>query len=153
VLVALFVVRAPAALDGRTTEHEEYGFTSAFFATMPRGCRVAYVAFAGRRNVFMPVYAAPEPLTPEEHLRMDGRGPIEVHMVVPDGGCTFYVRDSLCTSVEGRPLCDQVERELMLEPVARASFPAVPSYDELPYDRPMVETVISRVVGFRGPPP
>ena len=35
------------------------------------------------------------------------------------------------------------------EPVARGAFAAAPSYDDLPYDRDVVETGISRIVRVR----
>jgi len=61
--------------------------------------------------------------------------------------CIHYVRTSLCASPHGRSACEAVERDLALEPGARARFPAAPSYDSLGYDGDEVEVVISRVIG------
>src|SRR5262249_38132923 len=59
---------------------------------------------------------------------------------------------SLCSSIEGRSLCDTIERRLGLTMVDRTTFPARPSNDGLPYDRDSVETFIARVEQFDGQP-
>ncbi len=152
-LLALLAAQAPAVVVARTTDHEEYRWTRRWLRTLPRACRVAYVATAGYRNLFLPAYAASPPLGPDAALRLDGRDPIDARLNLGEPRCTYYVRTSLCTSAEGRPVCADVERQLLLEPVARASFAAAPSYTGLPYDRDIVESVISRVVGVGEAPP
>jgi hypothetical protein len=147
-LLALFARRAPGALAGRTTDHEEYRWARRWLRDLPPSCRVAYVAFAGRRNLFLPTYATSPPLAADAALRLDGREPIDARLVLGEPRCTYYVRTSLCTSAEGRPVCADVERQLVLEPVTRASFAAVPSNKWLVYDREGVESVVSRVVGI-----
>lgn len=66
-------------------------------------------------------------------------------------GCTYYVRTSLCSTVEGGPFCDEVERYLDLDPVVRATFPAIEDHLETGYDaaakRTGVEVVVSRITG------
>ncbi len=59
--------------------------------------------------------------------------------------CVVYVRSSLCSSPEGRPLCDAAEAQLPLTPLARTALPAVPSRSGLTYDRDPVEVGLSRV--------
>ena len=151
-LLALFARRAPDVLQGRTTDHEEYRWARGWLAGMPPSCRVAYVAFAGRRNLFLPTYAASPPLAVDAIARMDGREPLDAQAVLGPVGCTYYLRTSLCSSAEGRPVCEDVERQLVLDPVARASFAAVPSNRWLSYDREVVEAVVARVVGYRQEP-
>jgi hypothetical protein len=63
--------------------------------------------------------------------------------------CTYYVRTSLCSTDEGRAACEEVERELELEPVTRASFPAVADNLYSGFDTDPIETVVSRVVALR----
>ena len=63
--------------------------------------------------------------------------------------CGYYVRGSICASREGGAACDAVERRLVLREVARTRFPAEPTTDELPYDHPTVDVVLSRVAGAR----
>jgi hypothetical protein len=149
-LLTLFVLRAPAALEGRTTDHLEYRWARDWLRhRLPPSCRVAYVAFAGHRNLFLPTYVASPPLPPEALLRLDGREPIDARLVLGEPRCTLYVRSSLCSSEEGRPVCDALERQLVLEPVERVTFPAVPSNGWLPYDRDPVEVEVARVVALR----
>jgi hypothetical protein len=115
---------------------------------MPPSCRITYVGFAGRRNLFLPTYMVLPMLAVDQIARLDGREPIDARVILGPVGCTFYARTSLCSSAEGRPVCADFERQLALEPVERASFPAAPSNRDLPYDRDVVESVISRVVGY-----
>jgi len=60
--------------------------------------------------------------------------------------CTYYLHTSLCSTGEGRRACDEVERSLALEPVARASFTAVADSTWSDLGTDPVETVVSRVV-------
>ncbi len=136
------------ALSRRTTEHEEYFWARRWLASeLPSGCRVTYVAFAGRRNLFLPTYASSS-LSPREIARLDARDSVDVRAALGALACGYYVRTSLCSSAEGRPACDAVEHQLALTPVARASFTAVASNKWLPYDRDPVESVISRIDGY-----
>src|SRR4029079_12817816 len=61
------------------------------------------------------------------------------------GDCLFYVRSSLCSSAEARSLCERLESEAQLEPLASQVLPALPSYTGLPYDRSEVEVALFRV--------
>ena len=151
VMVALFALRAPALLRGRTTDHEEYRWARAWLQHFPPGCRLAYVAFAGRRNLFLPTYMVSPPLAVDAIARLDGREAIDAQAALGPLGCTYYARTSLCSSAEGRPVCADVERQLALEPVTGASFAAAPSNGWLPYDRAVVESVMERVVEYAEP--
>ncbi len=150
-LLALFAVRGPEVLRGRTTNHEEYQWARRWLGGLPPSCRIAYVGFAGRRNLFLPTYVVSPPLGVDAIARLDGREAIDMQAVLGEVGCTYYVRSSLCSSAEGRPVCADVERQLALDPVARASFAAVPSNRGLPYDREVVEVVVAKVVGYGAP--
>ena len=149
ILVAVLALRGPTLLQGRTTDDREYQWARLWLRELPPSCGVAYVAFAGKRNLFLPTYDASPSLPAEAIARLDGREAIDVKLALGAARCTYYVRTSLCTSVEGRPVCDAVERQLVLEPIARASFSAFPSNVWLPYDRDTVDSVVSRVVGLR----
>ncbi len=146
-VAALFAWRAPAIVEARTTDHEEYLWARRWLRDLPPSCNLVYVSVAERRVLFLPTYVTTPPLTSESARRLDGREPIHVRDVLGEPRCTFYVHTSLCESAQGRPVCADVERQLTLEPVARASFAAAPSSPYLPYDRDRVESVISRVVG------
>jgi len=149
-LLALFARSAPRVFRGHTTDQEEYDWARQELARLPPSCRIAYVAFAGRRNLFLPTYLL-EATGPAAALRLDGRAPIDVSFALGPVGCAYYARTSLCTSVEGRDVCADVERQLVLEPVASASFPAVPSNQMMPYDRDRVESALLRIAGYAKP--
>src|SRR6185312_5941993 len=127
VLAAAFARRAPRVLEGRTTDHMEYHWAKRWLRGLPPTCRVTYVALAARRNLFLPTYVTNPPLPVDRAIRIDGREPVDARMILGEPRCTFYVHTSLCSTPEGRPVCADVERQLTLEPVERASFPAVPS--------------------------
>ncbi|UQA58647.1 hypothetical protein [Polyangium aurulentum] len=136
---------------GRTTEQLEHGFFREAFAALPPGCRIAYVQRAGKRVLRLPEYA----------LRAEVDGPrnavevgssAEVLALNAGGGCLRYARTSLCTSAEGRGVCEGIERGLLLSPTAGASLPAWPSYDGLPYDRDVVDIGLFEVRAEAGEP-
>ena len=85
-------------------------------------------------------------------IAMDPREPHTIEDGLAPTACVYYVHTSLCSSAEGRPVCDAVERRLGLVHIARASFPARPSNEGLPYDRDPVETVLERVERVDGTP-
>jgi hypothetical protein len=49
----------------------------------------------------------------------------------------------LCSSADGRPVCEAAERGVALERFASDRFPAAPSYLGLPYDRSEVDVAVS----------
>jgi hypothetical protein len=125
------------AIAERTTEQREYAFLRERIADLAPGCRVAHVARAGLRVVEVPSHL---PV-----IRIETPGDLDAALGA--GTCLYYLHTSICSSAEGREPCDAVESALV-DPtkVAHARFPAVPSYTELPYDRPVVEVVIWRLV-------
>ncbi len=141
-LVLLFP--AVPSIGEQTTEQLEYRFLREVLRRAPEDCSLAAVSRAGNRVWEIPTYLIPtsRPHHPSEPIRL--RGAAELH----DAGanCLWYVRSSLCTSVEGRATCDAIERDAQLAPIARQVFPALPSYARLPYDRPEVEVIVFRVV-------
>src|SRR5439155_2923802 len=54
-----------------------------------------------------------------------------------------------CTSAEARELCESAERAARLDAITANGFPAIPSYVDLPYDRPQVDVGVFRVIGHR----
>jgi hypothetical protein len=138
---ALLLLALVAARDlrRRTTDQLEYAWLRPRLAAIPAGCRVVWVDRAGQRVLALPEYLIPRaPGEPRAALPVHGPGEL------PEG-CVDYYRSSLCTSDEGRPVCDAVERGLSLERIDGASFPPVPSNRGLPYDRPTVDVALSRV--------
>jgi hypothetical protein len=139
--VGLLAMLAFAAhnLRRRTTDQLEYSWLRPHLDALPAGCRVSWVERAGMRVLALAEYRvatvaggprAMRPATSAEDLPT---------------GCVRYYRSSLCSSADGRPVCDAVERPLRLAPVASASFPALPSNLGLPYDRASVEVSLWQV--------
>jgi hypothetical protein len=55
------------------------------------------------------------------------------------------VHSSPCSTADGRPECEAIERGLTLVPIARASFAAAPQFETFSQDTDTVETIIARV--------
>ncbi|MDX2166792.1 MAG: hypothetical protein SF182_07000, partial [Deltaproteobacteria bacterium] len=141
VAAALALARWPA-LSAPTTEQLEYAFLRQALRAMPPDCTLAAVSRADKRQWVIPSFLAP------------GRGAQRAveraaDLAAAPSACLLYVRSSLCSSAEARATCDAIERQAPLAPLARAAFPAAPSYAGLPYDREPVETVLFRVAAPR----
>lgn len=144
-VVAAFAVQAERHLWTPNTEQLEYRFLQQALGDMPPECLLTAVSRTGNR-----VWEIPGHLLPRRPGQRTGaRRAIEQASdlrAIRGGGCVLYIHSSLCSSAEGRPVCEAVERDVQLEPVARRVFPAEPSFVWLPYDRPEVEVAIHRVV-------
>lgn len=126
----------------RTTEQHEHRWLQQTLPGMAPHCTLAAVSHAGIR-----VWEIPSYLLPAGDGQRTVARPADLSSA--PGDCLLYVRSSLCSSVEARPLCEEVERDARLERVASQTFPAVPSYTGLPYDRSPVEVVVFRVTGLK----
>lgn len=142
-LVAAAVLQIPALpyLAERTTEQQEYAFLQEVLPAMPATCTLAAVGRAGKRVWDLPAYLAPSGNAREI------AGEADLRAALGAAECVVYVHSSLCSSAEGRALCDSAERQAPLQRVASRSFAAAPSDLALPYDRPSVEVVVYRAEG------
>jgi hypothetical protein len=136
-------------VTARTTDHLEYRWVHDQLAALPQQCRVIYVASAANRGVLLPTYAGS---AARPAVAMDLRVPHTVDAALAPAPCLYYVRTSLCSSADGRPACDAIERRLTLAPIARASFAAVPSSQIIGYDTDAVEISLARVEAIDGAP-
>jgi hypothetical protein len=139
---AALVLLALRPLGPPTTEQREYAFLRSTLRDLPPDCTLAAVSRADKRQWVIPSFL------------VSGAGAQRAveraaDLAAAPSACLLYVRSSLCSSAEARPTCEAIEREAGLEPIARAAFPAAPSYGELPYDRDPVETVVFRVTAHR----
>ena len=125
----------------RTTDHLEYRWLRHQLAALPPQCRVIYLASADKRGIALPTYVG---TPPRSAVAMLPREPHTIEAALAPAACRYYVRTSLCASEQGRPACAAIEQRLSLEPLAQASFPALPSSPFFAYDRDPVETVIAR---------
>jgi hypothetical protein len=121
-VLALMVWRGGPALRMRTTEEREYPWLRAELARLPAGSRAAWVAAAGRFNMFVPAFVAPA-----------GAGP----------PITVWLHTSLCEHADAAAACRAVEEPLALSPLARARLPAKPSRDGDDYRGDEVEISLS----------
>jgi hypothetical protein len=128
-------------IAGRTTEHLEYRWVREQLRQLPPECRVVHLASVGSRVLMLPTYVGP----PRTALAMDPRQPRTIEAALSPTACLYYVHSSLCSTAEGRPECDAIERRLTLVPIARASFAAARDFETFAHDSDTVETMIARV--------
>lgn len=127
------------ALTRLPTDALEQRWLAERLSELPDGATVAHLSRAGRRVLFVPIY------------RCHPGGPRSVPLEAPAdalatlAGQRWWYRSSLCSTPEGRPACDALERTVTLEPVAEEVLPARPSLLGLPYDRDRVEVGLYRV--------
>lgn len=145
-VLVLRLGRGRATLQDRTTEQLEYRFFREAFTSLPSGCRVAYVMREANRVVFLPEQALGA-RGEGPRAAVNVRGPEDVLALQPTSPCLRYAHTSICTSADGRPSCERVERGLDLVPRERATFHARPSHEQLPYDRDSIDVVLYEVRG------
>jgi hypothetical protein len=133
---------APPIVSFRTTDHLEYRWLRDELRRIPSECRLVHLAAAGHRGVEIPTYVRP-PSSPA--VALDPRRPHGYEEAFSPAPCIYYVRTSLCSSLEARARCARIEDGVEFEIVARGAFPARPSSPYIPYDRDPVETWIARV--------
>lgn len=148
-LLLLLSVTGPR-LGAPTTEQLEHGFLREALRDLPPGCTLAAVSRAGRRMWEIPSYLLPRQRADAVGARRSVQEASDLDAVGADE-CVIYVHSSLCSSEEGRGLCDAVEQRARLERLAGRTFAAAPSYTGLPYDRAEVEVAVFRVVGSAAP--
>ncbi|MBI3783602.1 MAG: hypothetical protein HY270_09385 [Deltaproteobacteria bacterium] len=143
VTCAVLLFTALPYLQTLTTEQLEYRFLQTVLARIPTNCTVTSVTHAGLRLWEMPSYLVPSLRpggAPHRSLESDS----DLRDTIRSADCVVYIHSSLCSSTDGRPLCEAQERDFGLEEVTRQTFPARPSFAGLPYDRPEVEVVVWR---------
>ncbi len=124
-------------MNERTTEQLEHGFFRSAFAALPDGCRVVHVPRVGKRIVALPEYAIESPAkAPRAVVAVSSAD--DVRRLQRPEGCLRYARTSICTSDDGRPVCEAIERGLHLVPIVERVLPAKPSHVTSTYDRDIV---------------
>jgi hypothetical protein len=139
--------RSAPPLRERTTDHLEYVWLRPFFAKLPPDCGTLHIELAGQRTLLLPTYLSRNGDPRRFHPLEAHDPPTRDELADAASRCTYYLHTSLCTSREGEEPCAALERRLVLEPIARATFPAVLSH--MPYSAATVESTISRVIGVR----
>jgi hypothetical protein len=141
VLVLAWIHFGWPVIAGRTTDHLEYRWVREQLRRLPPECRVVHLASAGTRALMLPTYVGPA----RTAVAMDLRQPRTIEAALSPAACLYYVHSSLCSTAEGRPECDAIERRLTLVPIARASFAAARESETFTHDSDTVETIIARV--------
>ena len=140
-LVLVWLRFGLSIVAARSTEQLEYRWVREQLLRIPPECRVVHVASAGKRVLTLPTYAGG--LRPA--VAMDLRQPRTIEAAFAPAPCLYYVHTSLCSTADGRPDCDAIERRLTLVAIARASFAAAREFETFSHDRDSVETTIARV--------
>jgi hypothetical protein len=141
VLVLAWIRFGLPIIAARTTDHLEYRWVREQLRRLPAECRVVHLASAGKRVLTLPTYVGRSMAA----VAMDLRQPRTIEAAFSPAACVYYVRSSLCSTADGRPECEAIERRLTLVPIARASFAAAPEFETFSHDSETVETMIARV--------
>jgi hypothetical protein len=128
-------------ISARTTDQLEYRWVREQLLRLPPECRVVHLASAGKRVLMLPTYVGRS----RAAVAMDLRQPRTIEAALSPAACLYYVHTSLCSTADGRPECEAIERRLTLVPIARASFPAAREFETFSHDSDTVETMIARV--------
>ncbi len=137
----LGVVVCASASRVRTTEQREYVWLRGVLERTPRGCRVVHLRSAGRRVYRVPSYVI-SGAGDRATMRVEPGQPLDPDRTFRADGCVWFVHGSICSSVEGRPHCAEIERGFALREIASAEFPARASIDSLPFDRQTVRVAV-----------
>jgi hypothetical protein len=137
-------------ISARTTEQLEYRWVREQLGRLPPECRVVHLAAAGKRVLMLPTYVGQS----RAAVAMDLRRPETIEAALSPAACLYYVHSSLCSTADGQPDCEAIERRLTLVPIARASFAVTRELETFSHDGDAVETMIARVErvdGWPGP--
>lgn len=139
VLALSWTTFAWPVVTARTPDHLEYRWMREHLGRMAPECGVVYLPSAQRRVVRLPTYAGPV------REVVDARRSGDVAAALARSSCLYYVHTSLCSTAEGRPECEAVERRFSLAPIDRASFAASRERETFGYDADTVEVWVARV--------
>jgi hypothetical protein len=141
VLVLAWIRFGLPIITARTTDHLEYRWVREQLRCLPPECRVVHLASAGKRVLMLPTYVGPS----RAAVAMDLQQPRTIEAALSPTACLYYVHSSLCSTPDGRPECEAIERRLTLVPIARASFAVPREFETFSHDSDTVETMIARV--------
>lgn len=122
-----------------STDVMEERWTLDWRAALPAGARVLYLQDIREANSTLPLYP------PEAHTGYSAGTPIpELDALGPT---PFYYRSSLCSTVEGRRHCDEIESRFELALVSARELPARPSMFRGTFDGPVARVALYRING------
>jgi hypothetical protein len=141
VLVFAWIRFGLPIISARTVEHREYRWVREQLGRLPPECRVIHLAAAGERVLMLPTYVGRS----RPAVAMDLRRSPTIEAALAPAPCLYYVHGSLCSTPDGRPECEAIERRLTLVPIASASFVVEREFQTFSHDSDSVETTIARV--------
>jgi hypothetical protein len=141
VVVLAWVRFGMPVIAARTTEQLEYRWVRAELERLPPDCRIVHLAFAGKRVLTLPTYVGPA----RAAVAIDLRRPETLDAALSPATCVYYVHTSLCSTADGRPECEAIERRLALVPLVRASFAGAGEFDTFSHESATVEAIIARI--------
>ena len=127
------------------TDVLEANLAFAWRESLPQGARLILLERVDRRIATFPVYRSSPQRIRLTRLRQTDEHDRELAVTAAPGD--FYYRSSICSSEEGRPICQRLESQWELEPVHLATLPALPSMPYLPYDTSEIAVGLYRIVG------
>lgn len=139
---AVFAIRQYTAITAMPTDTLELRSLVLWRNQLPAASTVIIPWRVGDRLLAFPLYPAFDPLG-RRLITLDENHPMPAIQGV---GNTYYYRPSICTTEQGRPICDAIESRLSLQPVRAATFPALRSLRYLDYDRARVSVGLYRVI-------
>lgn len=138
-----FVAAAIALLGGlptiraRTTEHHEHRWLREALRDVPPTCQILHLGRADNTTLFLPVFPPWQNMSISNHGIGNARAALAL--------CTYYVHGSICSTPEGRPPCEALERQIGVTPARPVSLPAVPGHVNQSYLTPRVAVWMTRV--------
>lgn len=130
------------------TDALEARFAMTWRELLPQGARILHLQRVGDRITTLPIFSTP---MHDVRLVTFDAGSIDRAMSIATLPGAYYHRSSLCSTDEGRALCETIERELKLEPVSVATLPALPSMPHMMYDADNVRVGLYRIANNAQP--
>ena len=137
--VAITLLGGLSTVRARTTEHHEYRWLREALRAVPSECQILYLGRADDTTLFLPVFP------PRRNMATSNQGVGDTHRGSAGDACAYYVHDSLCSTPEGRPPCEALERQLGVTQGRPVSLPAIPGHVNQSYLTPRVTVWITRV--------
>lgn len=134
---AIALLGGLSTVRARTTEHHEYRWLRETLRAVPPACQVVYLGRADDTTLFLPVFP------PWRNTSTSNQGIGNVRAALD--ACAYYVHDSICSTPEGRPPCDALERQLGVTRGRSVSLPAVPGHVNQSYLTPRVTVWMTQV--------
>ncbi len=136
---AIALLGGLSTVRARTTEHHEHRWLRESLRAVPPTCQIMYLGRADDTTLFLPVFP------PWNNMSVSNQGVGGVRAHSSNNACVYYVHDSICSTPEGRPPCEALERELGVTHGRSASLPAVPGHVNQSYLTPRVTVWMTRV--------